>query len=195
MVSSPSSSSSSVSKLFTSSGHPLAPLPHSLSRSPPSSGEPARVHHAAHTAAPGNEHVMRGAAIRQMSETEGHVSGSLAFLDPAEKASLSTFDTSNILYPTLQLHPAPLIHPVLVLSLSEIALVPPATSNDELFEVLLRRLEPWVGEQGEGGYILVVLAAQGNAKGKTMPGVGWWAWKWRKIPRKYVRLDWKNELV
>lgn len=63
-------------------------------------------------------------------------------------------------------------------------------NNDELFDTLLRRLEPWVGEEGNGGYVLIVLAADdGESGGRTWPGVGWWVWKWKSIPRKYA--DWE----
>ena len=187
MVSSPSSSSSPVSKPSSPVAHHSSSASRSPSHSPQSSGSSARIIRTAHTPATGNDHVMRGAANGELSQDEWYMSGSHAYPTPPKDAR-STFDTSNILYPTLQLHPPPLIHPILVFSLSELALVPSANSNDDVFKVLLRRLEPWVGEQGEGGYILVVLAAQGTAKGRAMPGVGWWAWKWRKIPRKYVRL-------
>jgi hypothetical protein len=47
-------------------------------------------------------------------------------------------------------------------------------------------MEPWVGEEGEGGYVLTVLAADERISGdtRTWPGVGWWVWKYRRIPRK-----------
>ncbi|WWC97213.1 hypothetical protein V866_004092 [Kwoniella sp. B9012] len=98
-------------------------------------------------------------------------------------------DTSSILYPTLTLHPSPIHHNILVLSLSHVSNAPPTLSNDELFNVLLKRLEPWVGEEGEGGYVLVVLADENNAgkdkEKRKLPGIGWWVWRWKRLPRKY----------
>jgi hypothetical protein len=101
-------------------------------------------------------------------------------------------DTSALLYPTLQNHPAPLAHPLLVLDLAALTRIPASVPNDELLAALLRRLEPWVGEEGEGGYCLVVLAAEdadvrgpSAGKARSLPGVGWWMWHWRRIPRKY----------
>jgi len=99
----------------------------------------------------------------------------------------SSFDTTSILYPTLENHPAPLAHPLLVLDLAALTQVPVSISNEELLATLLRRLEPWVGEEGEGGYCLIVLSAEDpDVKGRTrtLPGVGWWIWHWRRIPRK-----------
>lgn len=98
----------------------------------------------------------------------------------------SSLDISKTLYPTLRQHPEPLNHHVLVLSLSQISTVSPLITNDELFDVLLRRMEPWVGEEGEGGYVLTILAADERISGDTRrwPGVGWWVWKYRRIPRK-----------
>ena len=98
----------------------------------------------------------------------------------------STLDTSSILYPTLRSHSSPAPYPILVFSLSEINTISPIITNDELFDVLLRRLEPWVGEEAEGGYVLVVLAAddRGGKTERSWPGVGWWVWKWKRIPRK-----------
>ncbi|WRT63479.1 uncharacterized protein IL334_000384 [Kwoniella shivajii] len=102
-------------------------------------------------------------------------------------------DTSSVLYPTLTVHPPPVGHNILVLSLSHISSAPPTLSNDELFAIVLRRLEPWVGEEGEGGYVLVVLADE-NANGtsslkgkekRRLPGIAWWVWKWKRLPRKY----------
>ncbi|OCF59805.1 hypothetical protein L486_02478 [Kwoniella mangroviensis CBS 10435] len=98
-------------------------------------------------------------------------------------------DTSSILYPTLTLHPSPIHHNILVLSLSHVSNAPPTLSNDELFNVLLKRLEPWVGEEGEGGYVLIVLADEdhsGKEKEKrNLPGIAWWVWRWKRLPRKY----------
>jgi hypothetical protein len=83
-------------------------------------------------------------------------------------------------------HQVPSPQPILVLTLSRINDISPLITNDELFDVLLRRLEPWVGEEGERGYVLVVLAAdQGEVEsGRKWPNMGWWAWKWKTIPRK-----------
>ncbi|WWC85640.1 uncharacterized protein L201_000506 [Kwoniella dendrophila CBS 6074] len=100
-------------------------------------------------------------------------------------------DTSLILYPTLTVHPPPVNHNILVLSLSHVSSAPPTLSNDELFNIVLRRLEPWVGEEGEGGYVLIILAdEEGNIKGKEketrkLPGITWWVWRWKRLPRKY----------
>lgn len=99
----------------------------------------------------------------------------------------STLDTSSILYPTLENHPAPLAHPLLVLDLATLTAVPQSVSNETLLATLLRRLEPWVGEDGDGAYTLVVLAAEdpaGKGKSRALPGVAWWLWHWRRIPRK-----------
>ncbi|WVW81631.1 hypothetical protein I302_103626 [Kwoniella bestiolae CBS 10118] len=106
------------------------------------------------------------------------------------KLRTQPLDTSSILYPTLTVHPPPVNHNILVLSLSHVGSAPPTLSNDELFNVLLRRLEPWVGEEGEGGYVLVVLADEDDhmVKGKEkrkLPGIGWWVWRWKRLPRKY----------
>ncbi|WVF66294.1 hypothetical protein IAT40_001034 [Kwoniella sp. CBS 6097] len=105
-------------------------------------------------------------------------------------------DTSSILYPTLTIHPAPVSHNILVLSISHISSAPPTLTNDELFNIVLRRLEPWVGEEGEGGYVLVIMADEyggdqhvaGKGKAKEMrklPGYAWWVWRWKRLPRKY----------
>ena len=108
---------------------------------------------------------------------------------PSRAKSKSTLglDMSRILYPTLQQHPPPEPYPVLVASLAQISGISPMINNDELFDTLLRKLEPWVGEEGEGGYVLVVLAADdgsSHAGARKWPGVGWWVWKWKRIPRK-----------
>ncbi|ORY31981.1 hypothetical protein BCR39DRAFT_524925 [Naematelia encephala] len=99
--------------------------------------------------------------------------------------SRGSIDTSTVLYPTLQIHPSPAIHPILVLSLASVSDIASGVTNDEVFTTLLRKLEPWVGEEGDGGYVLIVLAAQGDKRARSMPRGPWWAWKWRKIPRKY----------
>lgn len=91
----------------------------------------------------------------------------------------------------MQQHPDPAAYPILVLSISELDSVPETVDDDELFETILDKLEPWAGEEGEGGYVLVVLAAEsaaeghtGKGKGRVKPGLGWLLWRWRRIPRK-----------
>lgn len=103
--------------------------------------------------------------------------------------SSSSVDMTKVLYPTLENHPPPLEHPLLVLDLAELTSVPQSVSNDELLSALLRRLEPWVGEEDDGAYCLVILAADdrdmpGKGKARSLPGVAWWLWNWRRIPRK-----------
>lgn len=112
------------------------------------------------------------------------------------RRSSANVDTTSILYPTLENHPAPANYPLLVLNLAAIANVPAFVGNDELLEIVLRRLEPWVGEEGEGGYCLIVFAAEDTPlnmakegpahtkKGRALPGVAWWLWHWRRIPKK-----------
>lgn len=105
-------------------------------------------------------------------------------------------DTSSILYAnsltssirdrSSQALPSRARDPTLILSLAQVAQAPTSISNDELLSLLLRRLESWVGEEGEGGYVLVVLATIGDEKRRAMPGLGWWAWNWRQILRKSV---------
>ncbi|KAL1409632.1 hypothetical protein Q8F55_003628 [Vanrija albida] len=90
----------------------------------------------------------------------------------------------------MQNHPPPLANlPVLVLNLSALAAVPMPVTNDVLLATVLRRLEPWAGDEGDAGYTLIVLAAEEDALGKgkrrALPGVSWWIWNWRRIPRKY----------
>ncbi|OXG44027.1 hypothetical protein C359_01133 [Cryptococcus neoformans Bt120] len=106
-------------------------------------------------------------------------------------------DTSSILYPTLTVHPPPVPHNILIVSLAHVPSAPPTLSNDELFQIVLRRLEPWVGEEGEGGYVLIILSAEGllggkmafdvkhKAEARKLPGVAWWIWKWKRLPHKY----------
>ncbi|WWC57970.1 uncharacterized protein I303_100505 [Kwoniella dejecticola CBS 10117] len=134
-------------------------------------------------------------ARRQSMESTSTTASSSTY----NKLRSQPLDTSSILYPTLTIHPPPVQHNVLVLSLAHVSLAPPTLSNDELFSILLRRLEPWVGEEAEGGYVLVVLAAEDslaspgsglNGKGKEkerrkLPGIGWWVWRWKRLPRKY----------
>lgn len=99
-------------------------------------------------------------------------------------------NASRILYPTSQQHPEPVAYPVLVLCMSELDSVPDTISDDELFEAVLDKLDPLAGEEGSGGYVLIVLAVEnegslsGKGKARTRPGVGWWLWKWRRVPRK-----------
>lgn len=107
-------------------------------------------------------------------------------------------DTSSILYPTLTVHPPPVPHNILIVSLAHVPSAPQTLSNDELFQIVLRRLEPWVGEEGEGGYVLIILSAERSleekmafddkykAEARKLPGVAWWIWKWKRLPRKYV---------
>ncbi|BEI96957.1 hypothetical protein CcaverHIS631_0205460 [Cutaneotrichosporon cavernicola] len=90
----------------------------------------------------------------------------------------------GILYPTLENHPDPNPYPLLVLNLAAISHVSSSISNDELLQVLMGRLEPWAGEEGEGAYCLIVLAAEGGGK-RALPGVAWWLWHWSRIPRKF----------
>lgn len=124
--------------------------------------------------------------LRNVSTSLGMQWGEEA-VPPTERRASASIDTTAILYPTLENHPAPLAHPLLVLDLASLTSVPSSISNDELLPTLLRRLEPWVGEDDDGGYCLIVLAAEdtdGRARG--LPGVAWWMWHWRRIPRKSV---------
>lgn len=103
--------------------------------------------------------------------------------------SSTSVDMTKVLYPTLENHPPPLEHPLLVLDLAELTSVPASITNDEVLSALLRRLEPWVGEDDDGAYCLVILAADdrdmpGKGKARSLPGVAWWLWNWRRIPRK-----------
>lgn len=101
--------------------------------------------------------------------------------------SLANVDATSIIYPTLESHPEPFVYPILVLNLAALTSVPAEVSNDELLDLMLKRLEPWVGEDGEGGYCLVVLAAEddhGKGKARALPGVAWWLTHWRRIPRR-----------
>lgn len=133
--------------------------------------------------------------LRWTPEKAGEELDELILRSTTKRRASASIDTGAILYPTLENHPAPLVHPLLVLNLAAVSHVPGHISNDELLEVLLRRLEPWVGEEGEGGYCLIVLAAEdakegpnmkvgGKSKGRPLPGVAWWLWHWRRIPRK-----------
>lgn len=126
-----------------------------------------------------------GKSVLRRSGLSG-VFGQPAQPGPSAAKGYSTLDVSSILYATSQLHPEPASYPILVLSLSDIINISPLITNDELFDVLLRRLEPWVGEEGQGGYILVVFAADDKAKSteRTWPSLAWWVWRWKRIPRK-----------
>lgn len=91
---------------------------------------------------------------------------------------------TDYLYQT-STHPSPLPYPVITISLSDLA--SRTGTNDELFNEVIGKLEPLIGE----GYVLVVLAAglgRGTGdKGKRRdPGFGWWLSKWRSVPHRYV---------
>ena len=107
-----------------------------------------------------------------------------------EPDALANLDASAILYPTFQTHPEPIPYPILVLSLPVLSGVPAAVTDAELFEYLLRRLDPWVGEEGQGGYVLVILAAVGDddepkdGTGRTWPSLAWWTWMLKTMPRR-----------
>ena len=84
-------------------------------------------------------------------------------------------------------HASPLPYPVITISLSDLA--SRTGTNDDLFEEVLGKLDPMIGE----GYVLVVLAAgspyglQSGDKGKGRdPGFGWWLSKWRSVPHRSV---------
>jgi hypothetical protein len=113
----------------------------------------------------------------------------------AKPSSVVTTSTASripsadrFIYPSGQVHPAPLAHPIVVVSLSDLHNQPSDVSDDELFQSSLEKLEPYVGEEGKGGYILVVLAAEENIEGKgkrrSKPGVAWWIWRWKRVPYK-----------
>ncbi|WVR03411.1 hypothetical protein IAU60_000402 [Kwoniella sp. DSM 27419] len=134
-------------------------------------------------------------SIRKRSTGDSYSKHSTAGDEETVNAKLRSraVDTSAILYPTLSIHPQPHPHNILVLSLAHISYALVTLSNEELFSVVLRRLEPWVGEEGEGGYILVILADEatepgGQGRGKerrSLPGVAWWLWRWKRLPKKY----------
>jgi hypothetical protein len=99
--------------------------------------------------------------------------------------------TTEYIYST-STHPAPLSVPTIVLSLPDLPRSPDL-SDDEIFEQILGKLDPLVGN----GYVLVVLATESSAdkdgnvsgdprKGRREPGVGWWVSRWRSLPYKYV---------
>lgn len=94
---------------------------------------------------------------------------------------------SSYLYPTGQHHPTPLAHPIIVLSLSDLSKAQSTLSDQEIFDDLLRGLDPYVDEEGKAGagYVLVVMAAEeGGVESKSRSGISWWAWKWRSVPRR-----------
>jgi len=90
---------------------------------------------------------------------------------------------TDYLYQT-STHPSPLPYPVITISLSDLASKP--GTNDELFNEVIGKLDPLIGE----GYVLVVLAAglvRSGDKGKRRdPGFGWWLLKWRSAPHRSV---------
>jgi hypothetical protein len=105
--------------------------------------------------------------------------------------------SSEYLYAT-STHPEPLPYPVVTISLSDIRASSSSISNDEVFQEVLEKLDPYMGEE----YVLVVLAAesipmvdgnedsvtiQGKERGRSDPGLGWWLSKWRGLPHKSVR--------
>lgn len=73
--------------------------------------------------------------------------------------------------------------------MTEVSNVPAGVSDDELFETVLIRLESLVRDEGKGGYVLTVLAAEdsedtmGKGKRRIQPGVAWWLMRWRRVPR------------
>jgi len=88
---------------------------------------------------------------------------------------------TDYLYQT-STHPAPLPYPIITISLSDLTLR--TGTNDELFDEILGKLDPLIGE----GYVLVVLAA-GLVRDKSKrrdPGFGWWLSKWRSVPHRSV---------
>jgi hypothetical protein len=116
-------------------------------------------------------------------------------------------DLSDLLYTSGKTHPGPAAHPIVVVSLPALGAISPSVSDDELFQLALDKLDPYVGEGGKGGYVLVVLAAEDNSehtsagegmkkisgkgKGRSKPGVAWWMWRWKRVPRRWVRVSFK----
>lgn len=83
---------------------------------------------------------------------------------------------------------SPAVHPdsdqsIIIFSLAALASLPESLSDDDLLTGLLDRCQPWVGEEGDKGYVLVILAAEGEA-GDRARGSGFWVWRWRRIPRR-----------
>jgi hypothetical protein len=93
---------------------------------------------------------------------------------------------TDYLYQT-STHPSPLPYPIITISLSD--LTSRTGTNDELFDEVLGKLDPLIGD----GYVLVVLAAglgRGNGTGdkekRIDPGFGWWLSKWKSVPHRSV---------
>jgi len=90
---------------------------------------------------------------------------------------------TDYLYST-STRPSPLPYPVITISLSDLA--SETGTNDDLFDEVLGKLDPLIGE----GYVLVVLAAglvRSGDKGKSRdPGFGWWLSRWRSVPHRSV---------
>lgn len=125
-------------------------------------------------------------SLGMWKETSDDRQSSSSTSSPSRRAS-GTVDTGAVIYPTLENHPEPFVTPLIVLNLAALTAVPTAVTNDRLLDLMLLRLEPWVGEEGEGGYSLVVLAAEEDGAKETsraLPGVAWWLLNWRRIPRK-----------
>jgi hypothetical protein len=117
------------------------------------------------------------------------------------ETSDNSTDLSDLLYISGKTHPGPAAHPIVVVSLPALGAIWPSVSDDQLFELALKNLDPYVGEEGKGGYVLVVLAAEeddsedisvgndikktsGKGKGRSKPGVAWWIWRWKRVPRR-----------
>jgi hypothetical protein len=78
----------------------------------------------------------------------------------------------------------------MVMTMAELNHVPVAVTDDELFETILHKLESWVREKAEDGYVLIIFATEnagdssGKGKGRMQPGVAWWLMRWRRVPRQ-----------
>jgi len=89
--------------------------------------------------------------------------------------------STDYIYATGTQHSPSLPYPIVVASLSDLTRISKVATNDEIFDQALRKLDPLVGD----GYVLVVLAAEADGKGKGKePGLGWWISKWRGVPRR-----------
>ncbi|WVO17653.1 hypothetical protein L204_105350 [Cryptococcus depauperatus] len=99
--------------------------------------------------------------------------------------SIPPLAVDTILYPTLTTHPPPTPYSMLVVSLADIAATPATVSNDDIFQTILSRLEPLVGEEGDGKYVLIVMATDGKDGRRRMPSMAWWVWKWKRIPHRF----------